>query len=96
MLLELSYRKPLLSFARPDELDVNGQEAVQTELLVAQRLVVEMGRRESKNYCWAAASCVYVDLSQPDQSSLDQDSFRAGFITNVLEPLADDYTTLFC
>jgi hypothetical protein len=95
MLLELSYGKPLIACALPNELGVNGEELSTTELMVAQRLVKDIGDRESKNYCWATASCIHCDVGEPRQSSLDEEGFRAGFIASVIEPLEDDYTLLF-
>jgi hypothetical protein len=95
MLLELSYGKPLIACALPDELGANGEELSTTELMVAQRLVKDIGDRESKNYSWATASCIHCDVGEPRQSSLDEEGFRTGFIACVIKPLEDDYTLLF-
>jgi hypothetical protein len=95
MLLELSYGKPLITCALPNELDANGEELPETELIVAQRLVKDIENRETKNYSWATASCIHCDVGEPRQSSLDEEGFRAGFIACVIEPLEDDYTFLF-
>lgn len=94
MLLELSYGKPLSAFVLPDELDTDAKEMPETGLLVAQRLVQDTGDRESNDYSWATASCIQCDVGQPRQSSLNEDDFRAGFISHVIEPLKDDYVTL--
>jgi hypothetical protein len=95
MLLELSYGKPLIAYALPNELGANGEEMPETELIVARRLVKDIENRETKNYSWATASCIHCDVGEPRQSSLDEEGFRAGFIACVIEPLEDDYTFLF-
>jgi hypothetical protein len=95
MLLELSYGKPLITCALLHELGANGEELPETELLVAQRLVRDIENRETKSYSWATASCIHCDVGEPRQSSLDEEGFRTGFITCVIEPLEDEYNFLF-
>lgn len=95
LLLELSYGRPLVSLAIPDELDGNGAEKPETELLVARRLLDDIGSRETNKYSGPTASCVNCDVGQPRQSSLDHEDFRTGFIECVVEPLRFDYETLY-
>lgn len=95
ILLELSYGRPLIDLALADELDANGAEKPETELLVARRLLDDIGSRETNKYSDATASCVNCDVGQPRQSSLDHDDFRAGFIECVVEPLRIDYEMLY-
>jgi hypothetical protein len=94
-LLELSYGESLLLRAQPDELDAQGLETPNTEMLVASRLIKDIRNRELNNYALATASCIQCDMGYPFDYSLNDDGFRAKFIERVLGPLRDDCKEIF-
>lgn len=89
-LVELSYGASLLSLAPPDELDAQGFETPNTEMLVADWLVRNIRNRELDNYALATASCVQCDMGYPFSYSLEEGAFKAKFLERVLDPSQDD------
>lgn len=93
--LELSYGATLLEQARDSELDVQGREKPNTESLVAARLLQYVRNHEPDRYALAAKCCIECDMGYDLDYSLDDDSFRSGFIDRVMLPLKADCDEIF-
>jgi hypothetical protein len=95
VLLELSYGTTLLEQAIDSELDVQKSEKPNTESLVAARLVKDIRGHEPDSYALAAKCCIECDMGYDKAYSLDDDTFRSGFIDRVVLPLKADYDEVF-
>jgi len=92
-LMELVYGR-LPALAKSSELDPQGNETPNTEMLVAVRLLKQIRDDEPGNYAHATASCVHCEFGYPYDHSLDDDQFRAKFIERVIIPLKEDYDAI--
>ncbi|KAF8531431.1 hypothetical protein BDD12DRAFT_800092 [Trichophaea hybrida] len=89
-LLEMSYGKHILSLKTAEDPEPQGYDSLLTKIYIANRLVGEIGARESKNYADAARRCIHCcfDTSHFD---LDSKEFRDLFYQGVVLPLQRDY-----
>ncbi|CAN9299455.1 unnamed protein product [Alternaria alternata] len=89
-LLEISYGKPLNTFATSEDLDANGNRTAFTDYLIADRLAEGLRTRELPNYADATQRCIHCNF-EASVYSLDDDDFRERFYQGAIVPLRKDY-----
>lgn len=93
-LLELSYGKPILSFQTADDLHAQEGELSVVKESIANRLVFEIGNRESPNYAKAVTRCITGEFNCSETSSFDNKEFWECFHKGVIGPLQADFVSL--
>jgi hypothetical protein len=90
VLLEMSYGKHILSLETAEDSGPHGNDTTLTKMYIANRLVDEIGDRESKNYADAARRCIQCCFDTHPHD-LNFKEFRDLFYQGVVLPLQLDY-----
>ncbi|KAF2192023.1 hypothetical protein K469DRAFT_655253 [Zopfia rhizophila CBS 207.26] len=93
-LLELTYGKDIRSFTTADDLDENNREYALTLYSIADRLTREIQKIETPRFARAVAKCI-CPASDTYEFELTNDGFRNRFYLDVVQPLQQEYETLF-
>ncbi|ORY06154.1 hypothetical protein BCR34DRAFT_36951 [Clohesyomyces aquaticus] len=93
-LLELSYGKDIMSFLEPEDLDDSNQRNALTVYFIADRLTKEIQRIEMPRFARAVSKCI-CPASDTYDFDLTNEGYRHRFYVDVVQPLQQEYETLF-